>query len=93
MASNLKIMEKEKYTVWEVKYGKNTEKGGKWEMHTVETGKWWENWKNVKNETKYTVWPGIWREILKNMENEKWALEDLEYGEKTENHGNQKHTL
>jgi hypothetical protein len=29
MANNLKIMEKEKYTVWEVKYGKNTEKGGK----------------------------------------------------------------
>jgi hypothetical protein len=29
----------------------------------------------------------MWQETLKNVENEKCTLEDLEYGEKNENHG------
>ena len=33
------------------------------------------------------VGPGIWRETLKNVENEKSKLQELEYGEKTENDG------
>ena len=30
---------------------------------------------------------------LKNVKNEKCTLKELEYGEKTENHGNEKHPL
>ena len=33
------------------------------------------------------VGPGIWRETLKNVQNEKHTLQDLEYGDKTENRG------
>ena len=33
------------------------------------------------------------QEILKNVENEKFSLWDLEYDEKTENHGNEKWAL
>ena len=33
-----------------------------------------------------TVAPGIWRGRLKNVENEECTLQDLEYGDKTENH-------
>ena len=35
----------------------------------------------------HTVGPKIWRETLKSMESEKCTLQDLDYGEKTENHG------
>ena len=44
---------------------------------TEKRGKWNTN----------TVWPGIWRETLKNVEKGKGTLQDLDYGEKTENHG------
>ena len=30
---------------------------------------------------------GVWRETLKNMENAKGTPQELEYGQKTENHG------
>ena len=30
---------------------------------------------------------GICRETVKKVKNEKYTLQDLEYGEKTENHG------
>ena len=33
-----------------------------------------------------TLGPGIWRETLKNMKNEKCTLQDLEYGNKTDQH-------
>ena len=36
-----------------------------------------------------TLGPGIWQEILKNVENEKYTLQDLEYGDKTEKRGKQ----
>ena len=32
-----------------------------------------------------TVGLGIWREMVKNMKNEKYTLQDLDYGDKTEN--------
>ena len=32
-------------------------------------------------------------ETIKNVKNEKCTLKDLEYGEKTEDHGNEKYTL
>jgi hypothetical protein len=31
--------------------------------------------------------PGIWRVTAKNVKNEKYILLNLDYGEKTENHG------
>ena len=34
-----------------------------------------------------TLGPGMWQETLKNVKNEKYTLEDLEYGERTEKHG------
>jgi len=49
---------------------RNTENGGKWEMHIVWLRLWRENrklWKRDKN----TFWPGIWQETLKKMENKK----------------------
>ena len=42
--------------------------------------------KRGKRET-HTVGREIWRETLKNVENKTQTLYDLEYGEKTENHG------
>ena len=33
----------------------------------------------------HTLGLGLWQETLKNFENEKCTLQDLEYGEKTEN--------
>ena len=33
---------------------RNTEKRGKWEMHTVGPAIWWKNWKNEENE-KHTI--------------------------------------
>ena len=36
---------------------------------------------------KHTVGVEIWRETLKIAKNEKFTLQNLEYGKKTENHG------
>jgi len=55
-------------------------------MHTLGPGVWQENWNTLKMREKY-VWPGIRLETLKNVESEKCTRQDLEYGEKTENHG------
>ena len=35
----------------------------------------------------HTEGPEIWREIIKNVKNVKYALQDLEYGEKTDQQG------
>ena len=35
-----------------------------------------------------TLGPGIWREKLKNVENETQTLQDLEYGEKSDQREN-----
>jgi hypothetical protein len=42
--------------------------------------------KIMENET-HIVGSEIWQETLKNVKNGKGTLYDLEYGEKTENHG------
>ena len=42
--------------------------------------------KRGKRDT-YTVGREIWRETLKNVKKKKYKLQDLEYGENTENHG------
>ncbi len=60
------------------------------EMSTVGRGIWQENWKSWKmrnihsDDLKMT-------QITKKRENEKCTPKDLEYGEKTENHGNEKY--
>ena len=42
----------------------------------------------------HSVEHGIWREIVKNVKNEKYALQDLEYGDKSgQQKKNEKHTL
>ena len=35
----------------------------------------------------HTVGPGIWRETVKDVKYEKYTLQDLDFGEKTEKHG------
>ena len=39
--------------------------------------------KSAKRET-HTISPGICQETVKNVNNEKYTLQDLDYGEKTE---------
>ena len=62
-------------------------------MHTVGPGIWRENWKSWKMRNIHlTTWKMT--KSLKNVKNEKCTLKDLEYGEKTENHGKWEiHTL
>ena len=53
MARKLNIMENEKHTQQELDYGeKNTQKRGKWEMHTVVPGVRRENRKSWKMRNK-----------------------------------------
>ncbi len=64
---------------------RKTEKGGNLEMSTVGRNmarklKIMENEKHPLDDLKND-------EITKNVKNEKCTLKDLEYGEKTENHG------
>ena len=33
----------------------------------------------------YTIGPGIWRETVKNVKYKRYKLQELDYGEKTEN--------
>ena len=62
-------------------------------MSTVGRGIWQENWKSWKmRNINLTTWKMT--KSLKNVKNEKCTLKDLEYGEKTENHGTWEiHTL
>ena len=55
-------------------------------MHTVGLGISRETLKKMENE-KHTLGLGIWQETLKQVENEKLTLQDLEYGEKTDQEG------
>ena len=48
MVRKLKIMEKEKHPLDDLKNDKITEKREKWEMHTVGPRIWCENWKSQK---------------------------------------------
>ena len=50
----------------------------------------WNRAKNTEKRAKcetHTVGPGIWRETVKNVKYEKYTLQDLDYGEKTEKRG------
>ena len=44
-------------------------------------------WKNLQNRETHTVGRGIWRETVKDVKYEKYTLQDLDFGEKTEKHG------
>jgi hypothetical protein len=89
MARKLKIMENETQTLFDLEYGEKHSETLKmlnaycrtWNM--VRKLKIMEMWKMRNSQ----VGPGIWRETEKNMKNEKYILLNLDYGEKTENHG------
>jgi len=72
---------------------RKTEKGGKFRNVHSRRGIWQENWKSWKMRNIHlTTWKMT--KSLKNVKNEKCTLKDLEYGEKTENHGKWEiHTL
>ncbi len=72
---------------------RKTEKVENLEMSTVGRGIWQENWKSWKMRNIHlTTWKMT--QITKKRKNEKCTLKDLEYGEKTENHGKWEiHTL
>ena len=55
-------------------------------MSTVGRETWQENWKSWKMINIHLTTLKMTKS-LKNLKNEKCTLKDLEYGEKTENHG------
>ena len=86
MARKLKITENEKYTLCDVKMARKTEKGGKLRNVLFRTWNRARKLKIMENE-KHPLDDLKNDEITKNVKNEKCTLKDLEYGEKTENHG------
>jgi hypothetical protein len=57
MARKPKIMENEKHPLDELKNDEIAEKREKWEMHTVGSGIWRENWKSGKmRNTQFGTW-------------------------------------
>ena len=69
---------------------RKSEKREKWEIHTVGPGLWQGNFKMWKRRHKH----GLTWTIQKNTQKrKKLEIIGVEYGEKTENHGNEKHTL
>ena len=71
---------------------KNTEKHGKWELHTVRPGICWENWKKVENEN-CTLWDLEYGENTEKCG--KWDTQTLGPGIWRENWNleNETHTL
>ena len=65
---------------------RKTEKGGKFRNVHCRTGNMARKLKIMENE-KHPPDDLKNKEISKNVKNEKCTLSDLEYGEKTENHG------
>ena len=65
---------------------RKTEKGGKFRNVHSRTWNMARKLKIMENE-KHPLDSLKNEEITKNMKNEKCTLKDLEYGEKTENHG------
>ena len=83
----------ETHTLWREIWRGKLKKVEKIAMSTVGRGIWQENWKSWKMRNIHlTTWKNT--KSLKNLKNEKCTLKDLEYGEKTENHGKWEiHTL
>jgi len=54
MARKLKNMENETHTCMTLNMARNTEKGGKWKIHTVGPVVWQENWKSWKMRNTYS---------------------------------------
>ena len=65
---NLKKLEKEKCPLYDMEYGRKTEKYGKWETSTWRHDKWRNHWKMWKMRM-HSVGPGIWQE---NWKSGKW---------------------
>jgi hypothetical protein len=65
---------------------RKTEKVENLEMSTVGYGIWQENWKSWKMRNIHLTTCKMTKS-KKNVKNEKCTLQDLEYGEKSENHG------
>ena len=86
MERKMKITENGKYTLQDVKCGEENRIGGKFRNVHCRTWNMARKLKIMENE-KHP------RDVLKNdnipeyMKYEKCTLQDLEYGEKTENHG------
>jgi hypothetical protein len=60
---------------------RNTEKVGKWEMHTLGSVIWWENFKSWKmRNTHCRTWN--MSRYTEKCENEKYTMYDLDYSEK-----------
>ncbi|QIH95722.1 hypothetical protein GBG65_21405 (plasmid) [Curtobacterium flaccumfaciens pv. flaccumfaciens] len=57
------------------------------EMSTVGTWNMARKLKIMENENIHDDLKNLGQKSLKNVKNEKCTLKDLEYGEKTENHG------
>ena len=86
MERKLKIMENEKYTLQDEKYARKTEKCGKFRNVHCRTWNMARKLKIMENE-KHPLDDLKNDEIYEKRENDKCTLQDLEYGEKTENHG------
>ena len=53
---------------------RNTENGGKWEIHSVGTGIWWENWKTWKMRHKHCL---TWNMARNNEKVREWEMHSL----------------
>ena len=86
MSRKLKIMENQKYTIQDVKHARKLKKLENVEMSTERTWNMARKLKIMENE-KHPIDDFQNDEITEKRKNEKCTLQDLEYGEKTENHG------
>ena len=71
---------------------RKTEKGWKWEMHTLGTGMWHENWKSWKMRNTHSK---KWN-MLRNTKNGKWEMHTVGseiWREKLKNVKDEKNTL
>ena len=86
IARKLKIMENEKHPLEDLKNDEITEKPKKWEMYTVGTGIWRENWKSQKMRNTH-LWREIRRGKMKKLDNLEMSTVAHEIWQETENHG------
>ena len=86
MARKQKIKDNEKYTLQDVKYGEENCKSGKFRNVEYRTWNMARKLKIMVNE-KHPLDDVKNDEITEKRENEKCTLQDLQNGEKTENHG------
>ena len=71
MSRKLKIMEKEKHPLDDLKNDEITDKREKWEIHTEGPGIWWENWKKWKMRNTHGR---TWNMARNTEKHEKWEM-------------------